>query len=130
MRHLSRRSLARWAANQITSGTDEKAIVDQLAATLIASRRENQADMLARDVAYELERSGQLGTATITTRYPLSADMRSVLQRQIAQATATKSMQLDEKIDPTVIGGVRIATATRSWDFTVRSQLNELRKVL
>lgn len=127
---ISRRSLARWAGHQLEAGQDVESVVKHLAAVLISSHRENQAGMLADDIAYELEAAGKLSSATVTSRYPLNDQIRAALTGAIAAATSTARVQLDEQLNEDVIGGLRVNTATRTWDLTVAHQLNELRKVL
>jgi hypothetical protein len=52
---LSRRQLAKYAANELLKGAPAEKIARQLAAVLAEEKRTNEAELLARDVAWELE---------------------------------------------------------------------------
>jgi F-type H+-transporting ATPase subunit delta len=129
MNKLSRRALAGWAADQLIAGTAATDIAKHLVATLIDGARLNQADFLMADIAWELEQRQALAIGRITTATPLTEQLERALIEQIKQATKADQVSLDKKIDKTVIGGVRIETASHIWDHTVSRKLSELREV-
>jgi F0F1-type ATP synthase delta subunit len=124
---VSRRALARYAADQLLAGTTAHVVAKHLAATLLDSQRQKEADLLLADINYELQNRGRLAAATVTTASQLSAGLRSEIARLVKKSAKVQQVILTEQIDKNIIGGVRIETPERTWDKTVTSQLNKLR---
>jgi F-type H+-transporting ATPase subunit delta len=127
MAKLSRRSLAKYAADQLVAGVSAKDIAKHLAAVLVETRRAAEAEFLASDIAWELEHRGLLAKATVISATPLSDELRRSVKRQIKKATKTDDVTLESQIDKSLIGGLRVETSTRIWDNTVRSKLTSLK---
>lgn len=124
---ISRRSLSRYAADQLLAGISAKAVAQHLAATLIASRRQKDAQLLLDDINYELQSRGRITSATITSAYPLSASLKKEVATLVKKLTRVRQVILAEQIDKAVIGGMRIQTAESTWDKTVSAELNKLK---
>jgi F-type H+-transporting ATPase subunit delta len=67
--------------------------------------------------------------AEVVTRAPLGPEQRRTLADRLGQVTG-KEIRLVEKIDPGVIGGVRVQIRDRVIDGTLRFHLAELRESL
>lgn len=67
--------------------------------------------------------------ATVVTAVKLSASLSSRLQQRISALTG-KQVDLTERIDPTVLGGVRLEFDGVQLDGTLRSRLNGIEKTL
>ncbi|MBI2009184.1 F0F1 ATP synthase subunit delta [Candidatus Saccharibacteria bacterium] len=126
---LSRRALARYATDQLLSGSSAKTIAKHLAAVLIDSRREKDAQPLLDDINYELQSRGQLASATVTTASQLPASLKNEVADLVKKLAGVRQVIVDERIDKAVIGGVRVETADRTWDKTVTAQLNKLKEI-
>lgn len=123
MAAFSRRQLASYAVDQIVDGQSPADISKRLAAALIVSKRQKDAELLLGDIAEQLETRGLLTEAAVTSAKALSSSLLAQLAKQIKQATGTAEVTLKEQIDPTVIGGFRVETANRTWDKTLSRQL-------
>jgi F0F1-type ATP synthase delta subunit len=55
--------------------------------------------------------------------------LETSLVSQIKQATGAKDVVLEKNIDKSVLGGLRVETASRVWDSTVSRKLAELKEV-
>lgn len=128
MNKISRRSLARYGADQLLSGAPAQVVARHLAAALIDSQRQKEAPLLLVDINYELQIRGRLAAATVTTAGQLSANLRTELAALVKKVSKVDQVILTEQIDKNIIGGVRIETAERTWDKTVIGQLNKLRE--
>jgi F-type H+-transporting ATPase subunit delta len=64
--------------------------------------------------------------ATITTAVPLDAAQREEFNRLVAARTG-KTIQLDEKIDPSLIGGFVLTIGDKQVDDSIKSSLQRLR---
>lgn len=67
--------------------------------------------------------------ATAVTAVPLTPALRQKLIDKLAQITG-KKIDLQVKVDPDVLGGVRLETNGRQLDGTVRHSLEQLRRQL
>ncbi len=103
---------------------------DALAAVLKESRRTNEAELLTRDIALELEQRGNHAEALVTSATPLSDELRKQLTRFIKSKAKVSDVSIEENIDKSVIGGVKIETAVHSWDKTIARQLTNLKEAI
>lgn len=129
MTSLSRRQLARYAADQLLDNQPARKVMAELAAVLVQSRRAGQAELLASDIAWELEHRGKLATAQVTSAYKLSDGLRKQIDAYVKKAAHVDEVIIDENIDESVIGGLRIETAAHSWDKTIKRQLTDIQEV-
>lgn len=67
--------------------------------------------------------------ARVVTAIALPADLEAKLRDKLAQVTG-KTVVLEKKVDPAVIGGVCVTLGDRIIDGTVRTNLDRLRKTL
>lgn len=74
--------------------------------------------------AYDTYRGIQ--KATVITTTPLTDDLRKQFNKIVAEATG-KTVELEEKIDPALIGGYLLRVDDRQIDASLRSRLNELK---
>jgi F-type H+-transporting ATPase subunit delta len=129
MNKVSRRALANWAADQLISGKPAASVAKHLAAVLKQSNMAAQVGFLINDISWELEQRQALAVGKVTSASGLSKQLEDILVGQIKKATGAKDVVLENNIDKSVIGGVRIETASRVWDATVSSKLSELKEV-
>lgn len=125
---VSRRALARYAADRLLAGEPASKVAKAVASVLVQDKRSGEAELLLADISYELESRGKAATAQATTAHDLTDNLRSEIKDLIKKALKVDQVIINEQIDKSVIGGVRIETATRIWDKTVAHQLNELRE--
>ena len=128
MHNLSRRQLAGYAADRLLDKARPSKVAQELAAILIASRRQNQAELLAEDIGWELERRGQAANAAVVSARGLSEQLRKDITAHIKKAAGVKQVIINEAVDPSVLGGVRIDTAAHSWDKTLRRKLTDIKE--
>jgi F0F1-type ATP synthase delta subunit len=128
MTHLSRRQLAEYAVDKLLSGMGITEIATQLAAVLKETHRSQEAELLVRDIAWELETRGKVANAYITSATPLSESLRSDLLSFIKNAAGVDRVSFEENIDRSVLGGVKVETAVHSWNKTVAKKLADIRE--
>ena len=68
-------------------------------------------------------------TATVTTAAPLSAAQAERLTRILSQKSG-KSVQLDARVDPALIGGMVVKLGSRMIDSSIRSKLDSLQTTM
>lgn len=129
MNKTSRRALAYWAADQLTAGKSAASVAKHLAAVLKQAGMSGQVDFLINDIIWELEQRQALTVGKVTSARALSKQLQTALSAQIKKITGAKDVVLENKVDKSVIGGLRVETASRVWDGTVARKLTELKEV-
>ena len=128
MKSVSRRKLAKYAAEQILAGND--AVLEEIAGLLIYEKHEREVDLLVRDIEAELAERGEI-VASVESARALDDSTRRKIEQFLASAASDKNskpkVSLRESIDPTLIGGFKLQTPTTTLDATVLKKLNDLR---
>lgn len=127
MNNFSRRQLANFAVEQLLDGKKPSLISRQLAAALIADKRVKETQLLIDDIAEELERRGLLAKVTVTSATKLSANLKASLSAQIKRAAKVTEVSLNEQVDNSVIGGIKVETSAHAWDKTIARRLSEIK---
>lgn len=128
MRLVSRRKLAKYAAEQILAGND--AVLEEIAGLLIYEKHEREVDLLVRDIEAELAERGEI-VASVESARALDDSTRRKIEQFLATVASDKNskpkVSLRESIDLTLIGGFKLQTPTATLDATVSKKLNDLR---
>ena len=120
---------------------DKKRIMDEIFAdqvckpvlglihVLIDKRREPVFDNIVAEFAkYRDEHEGRVH-ARVTSAKALDDDQREALIAALSKSTG-KSVELNERINPSVIGGIRVNLGDYVLDGTLLRKMNELRRSL
>lgn len=128
MRLVSRRKLAKYAAEQIMAGNDT--IMEEIASLLVYEKRQREIELLVRDVEAELAEHGEI-VASVESARKLDVDTKRDIEKYLISAVGTNNnkskVTLKESINPTLIGGFKLRTPTATLDATVLKKLNDLR---
>ena len=65
--------------------------------------------------------------AIVTVAEPLDENGREALVRSLKDATGGKTVELDMKVDPEIIGGIIVRLGSRMVDASIRTKLNSIR---
>jgi hypothetical protein len=128
MRLVSRRKLAKYAAEQIMAGNDT--IIEEIASLLVHEKRQREIELLVRDVEAELAEHGEI-VASVESARKLDVDTKREIEKylmSVVSANNNKSkVTLKESINPTLIGGFKLRMPTATLDATIAKKLNDLR---
>lgn len=157
MRLMSRRKLAKYAAEQLLAGND--AVLEEIAGFLVHEKHEREVELLARDIEVELAERGTI-VATVESARALDAATKDAIKRMLSSNSGMRASRrasrdaraaeqpspddsirapetdassqninvlLRESIDPTLIGGFKLRTPTATLDATIAKKLNDLR---
>ncbi len=127
MQKISRRQLAQYTAERLANGNKD-GLANHLAAVLLVSKRLGQVDLLIEDISYELEDRGLATTATASSATQLSEDLKQEILEFIKTSTKSNNVELHNIIDASLVGGLRIDTAKRSWDQTIKRRLTDIKE--
>ena len=65
--------------------------------------------------------------AEVTVASPLRDDDRAALEQALKEATGGKSVEIDMKVDPEIIGGIVVRLGSRMVDASIKTKLNSIR---
>lgn len=129
MNKISRRSLARWAADEFAAGKSAAEVARRLAAVLNQTGMTDSVNFLISDILWELEHRQVLAVGRVTSANELSKQLETAIENQIKKITRAQNVVIEKNVDKSVLGGVRVETSSHVWDQTVSRKLSELREV-
>lgn len=112
----------------VFAGRLEPLLLDFINLLLDKNRIENFRD-IGEEFARLVELERGVMRARVTTAVALPADLEQQLRAKLAALTG-KTMILEKRVDPAVIGGVKVVMEDKILDGTVRANLDLLRKTL
>ena len=128
MRLMSRRKLAKYAAEQILAGND--AVLEEIAGFLVYEKHEREVELLARDIEAELAERGTV-VATVESARALDLATKDEIKNLLSSKTNASDQDINvllrESIDQALIGGFKLRTPTATLDATIAKKLNDLR---
>lgn len=65
--------------------------------------------------------------AQVTVAEPLTDGQLSALKQSLVEATGGKSVEVDMKVDPEIIGGIVVRLGSRMVDASIKTKLNSIR---
>ncbi len=122
-----RKETATALLNLAEKSRDQKQLAEAIALYLTQNRQTKELDGLMRDMVRMRSDNG-ITEATVVSAHPISAKLKSDLKAMVAKTSKADKVILNETIDPSVIGGVRIETNEQQLDITVRAKLNKLKQ--
>lgn len=124
---FSRRTLARTVvAGLLANPSDRKLWLERAAAYLAVHNRQDEAGLLAHDIAHELfVQGGQLSVDVVSAR-ALSDGVRAELIKMLKAATGASHVSLAERQDPTLLGGLIARTPSAQLDLSLRTKLKQI----
>lgn len=120
---LSRRQIAQYAADRLQA--DDAAVLAQLAAHLVETKRTNEVDLIVRDIEDALEQRG-IVIADVATARNLDAKLQHSIAQFIKAMTDASSVHIRASTDESLIGGVRVRTPQAEYDASVQRALTKL----
>lgn len=127
MNKLTRRHLAREVVRLLASQPQKQAsYVQQLAAYLVAHKRTNETDLLVKDIADELFMQQNHLSVQVESAYPLAAATKKAIHTFLVQTTKARSVELQSRLDPTLLGGVVLRTPRQELNTSLRRKLKAI----
>jgi F-type H+-transporting ATPase subunit delta len=121
---LSRRKIAAYTADKLINGETPQIALKEVAAYLVETKRTREYELIVRDIEEILAARGHV-VADVTSAHELSDATR----RAVEELVGAGSVQLREIIDPTVLGGIRVAVPGKRFDGTIAHKLTALKQL-
>lgn len=114
-------------ANFIDQKSDTKDIAKAIASYLIDTKQTQSLDSLLRDVMTARESRG-LYEITVASSHPLEQKQTNAIKEYFSKNfKGASEVIVHTKIDPTLLGGLRIESANYLIDQTLKSKLNHIK---
>lgn len=126
---FSRAVLAEEIAGRISSGKT-RGLAGSVAAYLVESGKTAEVNSLERDIMQQIaEKTGTVEVTAITA-HKLSQKELDGIARKIMKADASaKTVVINQTIDRSVVGGVRLEFPNQLLDLSVSAKLSKLRQL-
>jgi F0F1-type ATP synthase delta subunit len=122
---LSRRKLASYCADQLMSG-NKATVIQELAAYLIEKRRTNELELIVRDIEDALLLRG-IAIADVVTARELTAETLKQVKSFVTTQYANASVQLRTRIEPEVLGGIKVSLPGEELNRTLQRKIATLK---
>jgi len=123
----SRRVLARTIAVKLLSEPDRRGHwIKSLAAYLMEHGMDEDADLIMNDIAHELYLQGGHLIVEVTSARSLQENIREELQHLLKTSTKALHVELAERVEPELLGGLIARTPDAILDASVRTKLKHL----
>lgn len=127
MAKISRRRLAREVVRLLQEQPNrQKELLQQTAAYLLQTKQAGQAHLLLDDIAAELLRTKGHLSADVQTAFGLSDSSRQSVITMLKKQTGAQTVELNEHVNPSLIGGVKVRTSGQELDASIKRQLIKL----
>jgi F0F1-type ATP synthase delta subunit len=98
-----------------------------IAAYLLSTRRSTELDSLLRDIRDTWANHGFV-EVTATCAHELSPEVRKDITVEVRKAYPdAKHIEIVERHDPNIVGGVRVEFANRQLDLSIQNELNKFK---
>ena len=119
---ISRRRLASYAAGVLAAGGDRGLLLREIAAYLIETEATRTADLVVAAIEEELQARGIVIVETLSA-HQLSDELRA----RIRTLVGGRETHFRERINPDIIGGVKITLPDSEFDGTIQHKLIALK---
>lgn len=123
---ISRRVMTRYIAKELYNGADRSALLTQLAAYIVLHRLQSSVELIVADIARMLRELGTVSARVITARQ-LNAELRDAVIAYIQRIEGASTVELDETVDASLIGGIVVQTPNKRLDASIATTLKNLR---
>ena len=125
----SRRRVITVLVDMLEAGETSQRVAQVLAAYLVENRQVRNLDLYIRDIELMVTERFGIATAYVTSAKELSEKAKTQVERLVKAASGAKKVEMVERKDPSLIGGIVVRTADAELDGSVRTKLRKLRSI-
>jgi F-type H+-transporting ATPase subunit delta len=112
------------AVLQMSKSASMTQVTSALASFLVSERRSKDLGAIMREVSRLRQKHSGINEANVTSAFDLNEDLIG----QIRQIIGGQTVIINQIIDKSLIGGVRVETNDSLLDLTVRNRLDQLKR--
>lgn len=135
------RELSNLLRNPIVSTRDKQAALNSIftqcspttlefISFLVAKKREAELPLVAEQFVSSYDAMKGIARASVTSAIPLSEESMARVKSYVGAMIGSTELELTNKVDPTIIGGMIVRHEDRLLDMSVAKELREIRKEL
>ncbi|MGE5309865.1 MAG: F0F1 ATP synthase subunit delta [Sphaerimonospora mesophila] len=129
MHKSSRRQIAKFVAAQLVAGEPVGRIAKVLAAYLSSNRQTRYRELIIRDIEAELMNAYGHLSVDVTSARQLTSEVKTALVAMLRAETGAKTVELRERVDSDLLGGVVVRTPEAEMDASLRKKLTRLKAI-
>ena len=123
----TRAKIARYIADQLHGGESPTKLAKEVAAYLLSEHRSSDLNSIMRDVIAIRASEGNV-EAEVVVAHALETKVLKEIEKTVKSIRPdAKHITIEERIDPKLIGGIKLSVVDKSLDLSVRAKLNRLR---
>lgn len=126
---VPRHILSEAIAQKTLHMTDGKLLAREIAAYLLAERRTSEIESILRDIMQYRTDHGVLEAEVVTAHEITEHVTNEVTQLLRTAYPNAKTVHLATRLDPTIIGGLRVDMANEQLDMSVQSKLATFKRI-
>ena len=125
----SRRQVVTVLVDMLSDGAPTDRVAKMLAAYLIESKQTRNLELYLRDIELAIAARFGIVTTYVSSVKQLSEKTREQVKSLVKAASGAKTVEMIERKDPGLIGGIVVKTADAELDGSVRTKLRNLRSI-
>lgn len=108
--------------------SEAKTIIARLLKIMIADKGLKDTDALIKNFIDLWNKQNDLSVVEVTTANKLTSTSKKMIKEYVADKLKTKEVELSEKIDKNILGGLVIREGDRIFDGSLRGRLYDLKE--
>lgn len=125
----TRQKIAKSIADSLDDGVNQTKLAKEVAAYLLSEHRSHDLHSIMRDVMAIRALKGDV-EAEVVVAHALEPKVRKDLEKSVREIRPdAKRVVVDERIDPSLLGGIKLNVIDKSLDLSVRAKLNRLKSM-
>jgi F0F1-type ATP synthase delta subunit len=129
MPRTSLSQLAKVLADRTMSVSSSKQLASEIASYLVQEKRVNELESILREVRVYRDEKGVLDVRVVSAHELAAADVSEVESLIRREFPDVKRVTIDQEIDKNLVGGIKIQTARKQLDMTIRNKIDTFKRL-
>ncbi|MBP7767047.1 F0F1 ATP synthase subunit delta [Candidatus Saccharibacteria bacterium] len=129
MPRTSLSQLAKVLADRTMSVSSSKQLASEIASYLVQEKRVNELESILREVRVYRDEKGVLDVRVVSAHELTAADVAEVESLIRREFPGIKQVTIDQEIDKNLVGGIKIQTARKQLDMTIRDKIDTFKRL-
>lgn len=129
MPRTSLSQLAKVLADRTMSVSSSKQLASEIASYLVQEKRVNELESILREVRVYRDEQGVLDVRVVSAHELAAADVSEVESLIRREFPDVKRVTIDQEIDVNLVGGIKIQTARKQLDMTIRNKIDTFKRL-
>ena len=109
---------------------EAEVLLDRFLALLIENGNIGQAEKIISEFERAWDKSVGVSLVEVTSAKELDKETRAEVKKHLAKIFGAKEVEMEEKVDPSIIGGLILREGDKILDGSVRGRMNSLKEAI